>query len=144
MNPPGLSYQRNVRFEGGVSVSFIPSSDPARQEVFTHNSHIFLLTDLFLLCEKIPQPLSAQSRTNPNADVWLSYPPLATKHLKVFRNDDADGVTFDIEIMKRERVTVFAENRQKRDEWLDAFAEAISFTAPNRKCRLSSIGQKRG
>lgn len=129
MNPPGLTYTRSVRYEGGVSVSFIPSSDPVRQEVFTHSARIFLLTDLFLLCETIPPQLRSAA-ANPHADVWLSYPPLATKHLRVFRKDDnPQGDSFEIEIMKRERMTVFAESRQKRDEWLDAFAEAIKFHA---------------
>lgn len=133
MNPPGLSYSRSVRFEGVVSTSFVPSSDPAHQEVFTHSAHIFLLTDLFLMCETIPP--QARSPTNPQADVWLSYPPLATKHLKVFRRDDPEGNSFEIEVMKREKITVFTESRQKRDIWLEAFSDAISFTAPS--CTLT-------
>lgn len=128
MNPPNLPYQRSLRIAGDVQVSFIPASSPNQQEVFTPSAVIFLLTDLFLLCERIPSPASETNKTNPYADFWLMYPPLATKHLQANRSQDpASDTAFEINIMRKERMTVFAETREKRDEWLEAFQEAINF-----------------
>lgn len=44
--------------------------------------HVFILTDLLLICERMtPQELA---RSGPDgADMWLLYPPLAGKHLRV-------------------------------------------------------------
>ena len=131
MNPPGLAYKRSLRQSGDVQVSFVPASDPSRQELFTPTACIFLLTDLFLMCERIPP--HEVNRQNPSSDVWLSYPPLATKHLRVYRIDDAQNNAFEIEIMKKERLTVYTESQRKRDEWLDSFSEAISFVGPGRE-----------
>lgn len=57
------------------------------------------------------------------------YPPLATKHLRAHRSQDpaASETAFEIDIMRKERMTVFAESREKRDEWLETFQEAINF-----------------
>lgn len=42
--------------------------------------HVFVLTDLFLVCERMTpeEKVSMDGR-----DMWLSYPPLAGKHLRV-------------------------------------------------------------
>ncbi|KAK9899389.1 hypothetical protein P389DRAFT_168360 [Cystobasidium minutum MCA 4210] len=129
MNPPNLPYQRSIRLVGDVQVSFVPASSPSQTEVFTPSAVIYLLTDLFLLCERIPSPSTEPNRTNPQADFWLMYPPLATKHLRAHRSQDpnAADTAFEVVIMRKERMTVYAESREKRDEWLEAFQEAINF-----------------
>ena len=44
--------------------------------------HVFLLTDLMLVGEKMtPKEMEAAGRDGP--DMWLLYPPLAGKHLRV-------------------------------------------------------------
>ena len=136
MNPPNLPYQRKLRQGGDVQSSFIPASDPQQQEIFNPLTYIFLLTDLFLLCERIPSSATEQMRSNPNADMWLLYPPLATKHLKVTRVDDHLGNAFEIEILRKEKMMIFTDSRSARDEWLHHFAEAIVFLGPARSFLL--------
>ena len=51
-------------------------------EVVQERGHIFLLTDLMLVCEKMsPKELEVAGPNGP--DMWLLYPPLAGKHLRV-------------------------------------------------------------
>lgn len=139
MNPPNLTYQRLIRKAGDVQVSFIPSSDPGQQEIFTPSACIYLLTDLFLLCERIADPASDARKTNPRADLWLMYPPLATKHLRVHKIDTStDHTAFEVEIMRREKLTFFVNSPQQRDEWFDVFNEAIAFTGGARECSLKA------
>jgi hypothetical protein len=51
-------------------------------EVVHRRGHIFLLSDLFLVCEHMTPEDRAQ-RGNNGADMWLCYPPLAGKVLRV-------------------------------------------------------------
>lgn len=63
-----------------VSIRFTPRATGV--EVLHRQGHIFLLSDLFLVCERI----SPEDRTklgHENADMWLCYPPLAGKVLRV-------------------------------------------------------------
>ena len=62
--------------------------------------------------------------------MWLTYPPLATKHLRVTPLDEN---AFEVEIMKKERMTVFAESIQAKEQWLNHFRDAISFAGPSRE-----------
>ena len=130
MNPPNLAYRRTIRQSGDVQTTFIPSCDPQQREIFNTTSYIYLLTDLFLLCERVSP---ADGPANPQADMWLLYPPLATKHLKVKRIDDNDhvGNSFEVEIMRKERITVFVDSREKREEWMESFQDAIGFVNPS-------------
>ena len=51
-------------------------------EVGQERGHILLLTDLMLVCEKMSP--KEQEIAGPNGpDMWLLYPPLAGKHLRV-------------------------------------------------------------
>jgi hypothetical protein len=80
MSPPSLTFTREMRTSLDVSVRFTPRATGV--EVFHRHGHVFLLSDLFLVCEHI----SPEDRTKPgheNADMWLCYPPLAGKVLRV-------------------------------------------------------------
>lgn len=61
-----------------VDIRFVPRSTGV--EINHPNGRIFILSDLFLLCEQIAP--GERSTDNPSADIWLLYPPLAGKHLK--------------------------------------------------------------
>lgn len=63
----------------GVLIEFTPKSTgtPIRYP----RGHIFLLTDLFLICEWILP--SERAEHGGTADISLIFPPLAGKHLKV-------------------------------------------------------------
>ena len=63
-----------------VLVRFTPRATGV--EVLHRQGHIFLLSDLFLVCERI----SSEDRMklgHEDADMWLCYPPLAGKVLRV-------------------------------------------------------------
>ena len=77
--PPTLPYARTMKIAVGVDIRFVPRSTGV--EINHPNGRVFILSDLFLLCEQIAP--GERSIDNPRADTWLLYPPLAGKHLKV-------------------------------------------------------------
>lgn len=94
MNPPQLPFQRNLRSSHDVTIYFTPNS--TGQQVVHQRSHVFVLTDLFLVAEwmeamdkaaKAQQVAREQpervGKGGPMPEMWLSYPPLAGKHLMV-------------------------------------------------------------
>jgi hypothetical protein len=68
-----------LRIGVDVAVRFVPRSTGV--EVNHLGGRVFILSDLFLLCEKMTP--EEKSIVTPGADMWLLYPPLAGKHLKV-------------------------------------------------------------
>ena len=62
-----------------TAIRFVPRSTGV--EVNHPYGRVFILSDLFLLCEKMVA--GEKSTESPGADMWLLYPPLAGKHLKV-------------------------------------------------------------
>ena len=78
INPPTLPFTRSVRFSCDVVIHFIPKC--TGEEVIHKEGHIFLLTDLFLVCEKMSRAERGQNSLG--RDMWLLYPPLAGKHLR--------------------------------------------------------------
>ena len=52
------------------------------QEIVHRRGHIFLLSDLFLVCERMTLEERATIDSN-GPDMWLCYPPLAGKVLRV-------------------------------------------------------------
>ena len=80
MLPPSLPYQRALRFSGDATISFIPRSTGI--EVVHCEGHVFILTDLFLICERMSPEEQAQGGPD-GPDMWLCYPPLAGKVLRV-------------------------------------------------------------
>lgn len=77
--PPSLPYARSLRIGVDVVIRFVPRSTGV--EVNHFGGRVFILSDLFLMCEKMaPEEKSVDT---PSADMWLLYPPLAGKHLKV-------------------------------------------------------------
>jgi hypothetical protein len=90
MSPPNLTFTRRVRFSSDVAINFTPRSTGV--EVHHLNAHIFLLTDLFLICER----MSDEERRMPGneaADMWLLYPPLSAKHLIALDLEGPSGMS---------------------------------------------------
>jgi hypothetical protein len=76
---PTLPYARSLRIGVDTTVRFVPRSTGV--EINHPGARVFILSDLFLLSEQMaPGEKSVES---PGADMWLLYPPLAGKHLKV-------------------------------------------------------------
>src|ERR1700730_12323958 len=80
MAPPSLTYQRQVLFSADVTVSFTPRSTGV--EVVHPEGHVFILTDVFLVAERMSQEEVAQGGPG-GPDMYLCYPPLAGKVLRV-------------------------------------------------------------
>jgi hypothetical protein len=77
--PPSLPYARSLRIGADTAVQFVPRSTGV--EINHLGGRVFILSDLFLLCEKMA--FEEKSVDVLGADMWLLYPPLAGKHLKV-------------------------------------------------------------
>ena len=84
MSPPSLTFTREMRASVDVVIRFTPRSTGV--EVVHPRGHIFLLSDLFLVCDKMT-PEERDKRTSGGADMWLCYPPLSGKVLRVSEVD---------------------------------------------------------
>ncbi len=73
-----LPFVRELRREADVVMHFTPRT--TEKEMTVRRAHIFLLTDLFLVCERMT-PSEKAGRSGPG-EFWLLFPPLAGKHLR--------------------------------------------------------------
>ncbi|KAI0673528.1 hypothetical protein C8Q78DRAFT_969215, partial [Trametes maxima] len=117
--PPNLHYTRELRCSTPVVLSFTPRATGA--EVLHERGHIFLLTDLMLVCERMaPQEREAAGRDGP--DMWLLYPPLTGKHLRVAPVDD---FSLSVTILRKETLILRTDSRSARDRLITDFTECI-------------------
>lgn len=127
MQPPSLSFQRQLRRASSAVVSFIPASDPSQRQVIHPRAYVILLTDLFLLCEWT----LSNEMTSPSQDLTLLYPPLAGKHLRV--SETANPSELAVSIMGKEQLTLrFGGGETEARDWKAAMEDAARFGA-NRK-----------
>ncbi|KAL8279588.1 hypothetical protein RQP46_008150 [Phenoliferia psychrophenolica] len=127
--PPNLPFTRQLRRAADVPISFIPRCDPTH-EVLINRGHIILLSDLFLVCERMTDAeLIAHSGGGPGgeggADLWLKYPPLAGKHLSVREGGRPNEL--EVTVMKKEVLTLRTESYAEAQEWREAFEAVIEF-----------------
>lgn len=80
INPPTLPYARELRTSADVVITCTPRATGV--EIVQELGHVFILTDLLLVCERM-KPQERGQRSSDGADMWLLYPPLAGKHLRV-------------------------------------------------------------
>ena len=80
ITPPTLSYSRELRLTVKVLVRFTPKATGV--EVIHPQVHIYILSDLFLLCEEMTRE-ERISRAEDGRDMHLCYPPLSGKVLEV-------------------------------------------------------------
>jgi hypothetical protein len=80
ISPPNLPFTRELRRSLSCEISFVPTS--TNQLVRHREGQIFILSDLFLICER-KKPDERPVGPEGKADLWLLYPPLAGKHLSV-------------------------------------------------------------
>ncbi|KAI0094766.1 hypothetical protein BDY19DRAFT_914501 [Irpex rosettiformis] len=125
ITPPGLHYARELRISADVVLNFIPRSTGV--EITQELGHIFILTDLLLICERMtPQELA---RSGPDgADMWLLYPPLAGKHLRISAVEGSDNA-LSVTILRKEIIVMSCESRPKRDKLIAEFKECIDRAA---------------
>ncbi|CAD6903188.1 unnamed protein product [Tilletia controversa] len=123
MNPPELPFRRELRRSADVVIYFTPTA--TGQEIITRRAHIVLLTDLFLMCERVGANERA-SMPDPAKDMRLMYPPLGGKHVKV---TDLGGVgnSLSLLIAKKETLTVMLESRETKEAWMADFDHSKDF-----------------
>ncbi|KAJ7293659.1 hypothetical protein C8J57DRAFT_1429420 [Mycena rebaudengoi] len=109
MSPPSLQFIREFRF----------SMDAV--------GHVFLLSDLFLVCERMTPEERSQNGAD-GADMWLCYPPLAGKVLRVSEVEGQDNA-IAVSIMRKETLILQTESAHVRNFMLAEFKECIGFAA---------------
>ncbi|KAF9473120.1 hypothetical protein BDN70DRAFT_412046 [Pholiota conissans] len=127
MSPPSLTFTRELRTSVDVVIRFTPRATGV--EVVHQRGHIFLLSDLFLVCERIPlQEQEATGKDGP--DMRLCYPPLAGKVLRVsdVNGQDALDNSLQVAIMRKEFLVLEADTREGRNVLMSHFKECIEFS----------------
>ncbi|KDE03690.1 hypothetical protein MVLG_05821 [Microbotryum lychnidis-dioicae p1A1 Lamole] len=146
MAPPFLPFTRSLRRAGDVTLSLYPRSDPRGNKVVIDRAHLFLLTDLFLVCQRMtPQERIANTDGDgDDSDFWVVYPPLAGKHLRVARSQSAEH-TLEVTVMKKETLIIRFSDGRTLEEWKESFEDAIAFgaTQPSSAARSNSVASAR-
>ncbi|KAF8807492.1 hypothetical protein BYT27DRAFT_7138428 [Phlegmacium glaucopus] len=124
MSPPSLTFTREIRTSSDVLIRFTPRATGV--EVIHRQGHIFLLSDLFLVCERI----APEDRTSvgENADMWLCYPPLAGKVLRVSEIIGQDNA-LQVAIMRKEFLILETNTKEERNSLIAHFKETIEFSS---------------
>ncbi|CAE6429195.1 unnamed protein product [Rhizoctonia solani] len=113
MNPPNLPFTRMIKFSVDAMIFFTPRVTGL--EVTHQRGHLFLTTDLLLICEKMtPEERADFGPDGP--DMWLCYPPLAGKHLQITENSGGQENVFQLTVMKKEILTIHTESRHVREQ----------------------------
>lgn len=120
MNPPGIPFQRSLRKAANVVIRFTPTT--TGREVNLRRAYLFLLTDLFLICERKTSAEQGQA----TSDMWLLYPPLAGKHLRVMDDMNQENA-FSIVVLKKERLIVYTDSRETKQQWIEQLEETQKF-----------------
>jgi hypothetical protein len=151
MNPPTLTFAREMLLSADCMISFVPRATGV--EVTHRRGHIFVLTDLFLMAER----MTLEERTafpEDGPDMWLLYPPLAGKHLRLQVDERnrtlsffavssshllcTSANAFQVSIMKKEVLTITTDLPGTRDACIDRFKECVAF-ANNRELGASIV-----
>ena len=130
MAPPSLPFTRQIRRSADVTISFCPLSDPQRREVVIRQGYIFLLTDLFLVCQRMSREELAQhggEYEGEGSDMWLLYPPLAGKHLRV--SEGRRYGELEVTIMRKEVLSIAFQDPSSAPDWKTSFEDAVTFAA---------------
>jgi hypothetical protein len=153
MNPPTLPFKRTLRSSHDVTIYFTPTS--TNTQVVHRRAHVFILSDLFLVADhmeasdkaaKMQQVARDQPERvgegGPMPEMWLSYPPLAGKHLMVA--EGAQGGShirtlltaanvLTVMVMRKETFVIHAESDMARDQMIKDLIECVDF-ASSSKC----------
>lgn len=95
MAPPSLIFTRELRSSIDVVIRFTPQA--TGMEVVHKLGHVFLLSDLFLVCERMTHE-ERDRLGREGADMWLCYPPLAGKVLRVSEASDSGQYYLNVAI----------------------------------------------
>ncbi|KAF8332387.1 uncharacterized protein EI90DRAFT_3055471 [Cantharellus anzutake] len=138
MASPNLPFTRRLRFSVNVVVSFVPRS--TGKEVVHPHAHIFLLTDLFLVCDRMTEE-ERNASGNDSFDMWLSYPPLSARHLTAV-DPSPSGLAVEVQIMRKETLFIQAESPQAKEMMLRELREAREELLSHVPPRLATVGDR--
>ena len=165
MNPAALPFTRALRSSHDVTVVFTPSSTGS--QIVHFRSHVFILSDLFLVAEwmeAIDKAAKAQQvakeqpervgQGGPMPEMWLSYPPLAGKHLSVGEGAQCEFASVKtrrenltpaanillVTIMRKETFVIHAESEVARDQMLKDLIDCIGFASSGMSTQKKSLG----
>lgn len=138
MNPASLSYSRQLRSSHDVTVYFTPSS--TGQQIVHRRAHIFILTDLFLITDRMEASEKAAKAQQvareqpgrvgeggPMPEMWLDYPPLAGKHLAVVEGQQSNVLA--VTVMRKETFVFHAESEIERDTIMKNLTDTVEFAS---------------
>ncbi|KAK7058887.1 hypothetical protein VNI00_001511 [Paramarasmius palmivorus] len=125
MCPPTLTFTRELRCSVDLNIRFTPRSTGV--EVVHKRGHVFLLSDLFLVSERMTAEERAEHGSN-GADMWLCYPPLAGKVLRVSDMPGEDQ-SLQIHIMRKEILILTLDSVEARNQLFNDFKECIEFAS---------------
>ncbi|KAF9270305.1 hypothetical protein L218DRAFT_952463 [Marasmius fiardii PR-910] len=125
ISPPALTFARELRCSVDVRIRLTPRSTGV--EVVYQRGHIFLLSDLFLICDRMTPQEQAEHGAD-GVDMWLMYPPLSGKVLRVSDLPGQDNA-FEVHIMRKEVIILTADSVATRDNLYSEFKACIEFAA---------------
>ncbi|KAH9486848.1 hypothetical protein JR316_0000913 [Psilocybe cubensis] len=125
MAPASLTFTREFRTSLDVVIRFTPRATGV--EVVHYQGHIFLLSDLFLICERM-LPEDRDKRSSVGADMWLCYPPLAGKVLRVSEVPGQDNA-LQVAIMRKEYLILETDSMDSRNRLMTQFKECTEFSS---------------
>ncbi|KAJ8521419.1 hypothetical protein ONZ45_g1852 [Pleurotus djamor] len=123
MLPPHLPFTREMRLSVDAVIRFTPRNSDT--EVVHQRGHIFLLSDLFLVCERMTPD---ERLENGAADMWLSYPPLAGKVLRLSDVPGQDNA-LNVAIMRKETLTIELESVPARNNLMSQLKACVDFAS---------------
>ncbi|CAG8728497.1 2477_t:CDS:2, partial [Acaulospora morrowiae] len=121
--PPNLPFDRKI-----VLYSDFVMEVPKIQETESNgrayiNAHVFLLTDLLLICQKIEPEAK---RENSDLEFYLLYPPLSGRHLTI-TDISREGEMVEITLLNRESLILFPTDAETKLIWLKELSKIIEF-----------------
>ncbi|RIA95246.1 hypothetical protein C1645_734218 [Glomus cerebriforme] len=104
---------------------FIIETTMSMNSAGTHHiySHIFLLTDLLLICQQITQ--EEKQELTSEKDWKLLFPPLNVEHLAINDISDVKEESLELTILQKEMIILYADNKTIKENWLSEIKKAI-------------------
>ncbi|PKY38580.1 hypothetical protein RhiirA4_537407 [Rhizophagus irregularis] len=119
-----LPFERKIVLHGDFIIETTKSMNSTET---THiNAHIFILTDLLLICQEITQE---------EKDLKLMYPPFNTYHLAINDVSDDQEDSLELTILQKEMIILYANDKDTKDDWLREINKAIEFSSNDPQSR---------
>ncbi|EJU01895.1 hypothetical protein DACRYDRAFT_22333 [Dacryopinax primogenitus] len=126
LNPPDLPFVRSTRTSLDVIICCTPIATGV--EAKTERGHIYLLSDLLLLCERPPDGDSLGGRS-----MRLLYPPLAGRFIRLLKQhegeSESNGNTVNAQLLRKINITFRTDSQPTRDKLLRDLEDCIDLAS---------------